>query len=379
METAAAQNLAIRNLYAKVEKVGEGTYASVFLARNVKTGQRVAIKKIKIVSNENGMDMTAIREVKFLKELNHPNVIKMLDVFSSGSATASLNMVLEFLDTNLEALIKDKALIFTQADIKSWMAMLCRGMEYCHRNWVLHRDLKPNNLLISPSGELKIADFGLAREHGDPGARMTHQVVTRWYRSPELLLGSYAYSSCVDMWSVGCIFAELMLRVPYLPGESDPDQLVTTFKALGTPTDRDWPGHKSLPGYSKSTFDQHQYPKSNLADLFLAASPEALDVLSKCLLYDPLRRMTASQALHSAYFKQSPAPTPADQLPRHPTTKPADPNDPANHPLLSDSKEKNQARANQAGHNGTAANGKRQLTHDEIEQRKRLARKLAFQ
>lgn len=139
MDSAAEQNLAIRNLYAKVEKVGEGTYASVFLARNVKTNSKVAIKKIKIVSNENGMDVTAIREVKFLKELDHPNVIKMVDVFSSGSTTPSLNLVLEFLDTNLEALIKDKALIFTQADIKSWMAMLCRGMEYCHKNWVLHR------------------------------------------------------------------------------------------------------------------------------------------------------------------------------------------------------------------------------------------------
>lgn len=145
MDSAAAQNLAIRNLYAKVEKVGEGTYASVFLARNVKTNTRVAIKKIKIVSNENGMDMTAIREVKFLKELNHPNVIKMVDVFSSGSTTPSLNMVLEFLDTNLEALIKDKALIFTQADIKGWMAMLCRGMEYCHKNWVLHRVSRLNS------------------------------------------------------------------------------------------------------------------------------------------------------------------------------------------------------------------------------------------
>ncbi|CCF50055.1 hypothetical protein NDA11_004464 [Ustilago hordei] len=375
MESAVAQNLAIRNLYAKVEKVGEGTYASVFLARNVKTGQKVAIKKIKIVSNENGMDVTAIREVKFLKELSHPNVIKMVDVFSSGSSSPSLNLVLEFLDTNLEALIKDKALIFTQADIKSWMAMLCRGMEYCHRNWVLHRDLKPNNLLISPEGELKIADFGLAREHGDPGARMTHQVVTRWYRPPELLLGSRAYSSAVDMWSVGCIFAELMLRVPYLPGESDAEQLTTIFKALGTPTEKDWPSHKRLPDYT--TFEQH--PKSNLADLFLAASPEALDFLQRTLLYDPLKRLSANQALHHSYFKQSPPPTPFRQLPRHPT-KALDPNDPAAHPLLSDSKEKNEAREKQQSQGQSDVNGKkRPLDAKEIEERKRLARKLAFE
>lgn len=378
METAAAQNLLIANSYAKVEKVGEGTYASVFLARSINTGQKVAIKKIKIVSNENGMDVTAIREVKFLKELNHSNVIKLVDVFSSGSRSPSLNLVLEFLDTNLEALIKDRTLIFTQADIKSWMAMLCRGLEYCHRYWVLHRDLKPNNLLISPQGELKIADFGLAREHGDPGARMTHQVVTRWYRPPELLLGSRAYSSAVDMWSVGCIFAELMLRVPYLPGESDADQLITIFKALGTPTDKDWPGHKSLPEYT--AFEQ--YPKSNLADLFLAASPEALDFLQKMLLFDPLKRLSANQALHHAYFKQGPPPTPFKQLPRHPT-KALDSGDPAAHPLLSDSKEKNEVREkqqNQAHGNGNGNGNSRKRPFDakEIEERRRLARKLAF-
>ncbi|KAN0065328.1 TFIIH complex serine/threonine-protein kinase subunit kin28 [Thecaphora frezii] len=380
MDTASAKNLAVRNLYAKIEKVGEGTYASVFLAKNTKSGLKVAIKKIKIVNNANGMDVTAIREVKFLKELQHPNVIQMIDVFSSGSATPSLNLVLEFLDTNLEALIKDRALIFTSADVKSWMAMLCRGLEYCHRNWVLHRDLKPNNLLISPEGELKIADFGLAREFGDPGARMTSQVITLWYRPPELLLGARAYSAAVDMWSVGCIFAELMLRTPYLPGESDLEQLTTIFRALGTPTDKDWPNHKTLPNFVQF----EQFPRQPLGDLFSAASAEALDFLQKCLLYDPLKRLTAHQSLHHAYFRTSPVPTPFRLLPRQPT-KALDPDDPANHPLLSDSKEKNTMRAKQQttkgkGAGGGAAKGqKRTLDPAEIEERKRIARKLAFE
>lgn len=232
------------------------------------------------------------------------------------------------------------------------------------------QDLKPNNLLISPEGELKIADFGLAREHGDPGARMTHQVVTRWYRPPELLLGARAYSSAVDMWSVGCIFAELMLRVPYLPGESDIEQLTTIFKALGTPTDKDWPNHKSLPDYMQF----EQYPKSNLADLFLAASPEALDFLQRTLLYDPLKRLTATQSLRHAYFRQAPPPTPYKQLPRHPIKAP-DPNDPASHPLLSDSKEKDSARAKLNG----GGSSKRPLDLQEIEERKKIARRLAFE
>ena len=168
--------------------------------------------------------------------------------------------------------------MFLPADIKSWMAMTFRGLEFCHRNWILHRvigspaaesinrlmsslqDLKPNNLLIASDGQLKIADFGLARDFADPGYKMTCQVITRhaivlfiqqlsvltvclsrWYRPPELLFGSRYYSSAVDIWSVGTIFAELMLRIPYLPGESDMDQLKTIFRALGTPTEEDWP------------------------------------------------------------------------------------------------------------------------------------------
>lgn len=180
-----------------------------------------------------------------------------MDVFSTKT---NLNLVLEFLDSDLEMIIKDRSLVFLPADIKSWMAMTFRGLEFCHRNWILHRvrllhsflsrhiltclftqDLKPNNLLIASDGQLKLADFGLARDFADPGYKMTCQVITRWYRPPELLFGCRYYSTAVDIWSVGCIFAELMLRIPYLPGESDMDQLKTIFRALGTPTEDDWP------------------------------------------------------------------------------------------------------------------------------------------
>jgi cyclin-dependent kinase 7 len=232
-----------------------------------------------------------------------------LDVFSHKK---NLNLVLEFLTSDLEQIIKDRTLVFLPADIKAWMAMTLRGLEFCHRNHVLHRDLKPNNLLIAASGALKVADFGLARDFADPGHRMSHQVITRWYRPPELLFGARYYSTAVDVWSVGCIFAELMLRTPYLPGDSDVNQLQTIFRALGTPTEADWPGHTKLPDY----VDVGQFPKLPLRDLFTAATADCLNLLARTLLYEPRRRISALDALHHPYFSALPNPSHPSKLPK---------------------------------------------------------------
>ncbi|CCV00362.1 unnamed protein product [Malassezia sympodialis ATCC 42132] len=354
-------NQQVRSKYEKLDKIGEGTFAAVFLARNVQTGTKVAIKKLKIAAAgpRDGIDITAMREFKFLKELRHPNVVGLLDVFSSGASVPSINLVLEYLNTDLEAIIKDRSLVFRANDIKSWMFMLCRGIEYCHRHWCLHRDLKPSNLLVSPTGELKIADFGLARECADPGARMTSQVVTRWYRAPELLLGSRAYSTAVDMWSVGCIFAELMLRTPYLPGETDAAQLTTIFRALGTPSQADWPGHHTLPDYKPF----ESFPKQNLALLFTAASTESLDFLAQCLRFDPLRRLRSTECLQHAYFRTGPVPTPPPQLPR---------------PASSDAAEEAAPAPTAPAETPASSAQKRALSDEQIAQRKRLAHMVAF-
>ncbi|KAF8317157.1 CMGC/CDK/CDK7 protein kinase [Clavulina sp. PMI_390] len=309
MDRVEAANAAKAKQWTKEAKVGEGTYAVVYRGRNATSNLRIAIKKIKVGEFKDGLDMSAIREVQYLRELSHPNVIKLLDVYSSKT---NLNLVLEYLDSDLEVVIKDRANVFTPADIKSWMGMTIRGLEFCHRNWILHRDLKPNNLLIDAEGNLKLADFGLARDFADPGSKMTCQVITRWYRPPELLFGARYYSGAVDIWSVGCIFAELMLRTPYLPGDSDMGQIKTIFHALGTPTEEDWPGHTKLPDYVAVG----QFPKNPLRTLFTAASNDALDLLSRLLTYDPRRRCTAMEGLNHKYFTSLPLPTHPSNLPK---------------------------------------------------------------
>lgn len=298
--------------YLKDKKVGEGTYAVVYLGKQISSGRRIAVKEIKTGLFKDGLDMLAIREVKYLQELHHGNVIELVDVFMG--ADRNLNLVLEFLPCDLEMLIKDKDVVFKPGDTKLWLLMTLRGVHHCHRNFILHRDLKPNNLLIAPDGLLKIADFGLARSLGQPNEDLTSNVVTRWYRAPELLFGARHYTPAVDVWAVGIIFAELMLRVPYLPGADDVDQLDVTFKALGTPTEQLWPNVSSLPKYDALRV----YPpplRQELRNRFSAATERALDVMMAMTALDPAKRCTLAQALEHAYFTELPAPTDPVALP----------------------------------------------------------------
>ena len=296
-----------REKYQKLQSIGEGTYSNVYYGKISETGEEIAIKKIKLAAFSSGIEISALREIKHLQKIQHPNIIKLIDVFMWK---ANLNLVLEYLVFNLEDIIKNRSVVFTAADIKSWMLMLIRGLDACHKNWILHRDLKPNNLLIDSNGNLKIADFGLARDYGT-SSKMTSQVVTRWYRAPELLFGARHYSVGVDIWAVGCIFAELMLRTPYLPGESDIGQLQTIYKALGSPKESDWPGMSSLPDYLQPS----SFPKPPLKDLFKAASSSALDLLENMLRYDPLKRLDTREILGHKYFQELPRPTAPEKLP----------------------------------------------------------------
>uniref|UniRef100_A0A8C3HAJ9 Cyclin-dependent kinase 7 n=1 Tax=Chrysemys picta bellii TaxID=8478 RepID=A0A8C3HAJ9_CHRPI len=287
-------------------------FATVYKARDKNTNQIVAIKKIKLGHRseaKDGINRTALREIKLLQELSHPNIIGLLDAFGHKS---NISLVFDFMETDLEVIIKDSSLVLTQSHIKAYMLMTLQGLEYLHQHWILHRDLKPNNLLLDENGVLKLADFGLAKSFGSPNRVYTHQVVTRWYRAPELLFGARMYGVGVDMWAVGCILAELLLRVPFLPGDSDLDQLTKIFETLGTPTEEQWPGMSSLPDYV--TFKS--FPGMPLQHIFSAAGDDLLDLLQGLFIFNPCTRVTATQALKQKYFSNRPGPTPGSQLPR---------------------------------------------------------------
>lgn len=298
--------------YQKIDFLGEGQFATVFKARDSETEEIVAVKKIKLGSRaeaRDGINRTALREIKLMQELHHDNVLGLLDVFGHKS---DISLVFDFMITDLEAIIKDqRGIILYPAHVKSYTLQTLQGLEYLHMNWILHRDLKPNNLLLDQNGVLKIGDFGLAKYFGSPTRIYTHQVVTRWYRCPELLFGAKMYGVGVDIWAVGCILAELLLRVPFLPGETDLDQMSRIFQALGTPTEDTWPGVTSLSEYV--TFKT--FPGTPLEHIFTAAGDDLLELLGKLLAMDPLKRCTSTQALQMAYFSNRPPPSDPSELP----------------------------------------------------------------
>jgi len=183
--------------------------------------------------------------------------------------------------------------------VKSYLQQLIRGIAHCHSHRVLHRDLKPQNLLIDKKGVLKLADFGLARAFGVPVRTYTHEVVTLWYRAPEILLGGKQYSTPVDIWSIGCIYAEMVTRCPLFPGDSEIDQLFRIFRCLGTPNEEIWPGVSQFPDY-KTTFPQwNPVPLKTAVD---GLDELGLDLLSKMLTYEPSKRISARDALRHPFF-----------------------------------------------------------------------------
>ncbi|RYR17390.1 hypothetical protein Ahy_B03g062153 isoform C [Arachis hypogaea] len=326
--------------YEKVEKIGEGTYGVVYKARDRVTNETIALKKIRLEQEDEGVPSTAIREISLLKEMQHRNIVRYtsancflvigyliineVDFLNANSKAIEhrellqdvvhsekrLYLVFEYLDLDLKKHM-DSSPEFAKdpRQVKVFLYQILCGIAYCHSHRVLHRDLKPQNLLIDRSSNaLKLADFGLARAFGIPVRTFTHEVcvptyvgflsfmeiikfwnlwalvqernvVTLWYRAPEILLGSHHYSTPVDVWSVGCIFAEMVNQRPLFPGDSEIDELFKIFRLV-----------------LNDFFD-------DLATVVPTLEPAGLDLLSSMLRLDPSKRITARSALEHEYFK----------------------------------------------------------------------------
>ncbi|KAF2834097.1 Pkinase-domain-containing protein [Patellaria atrata CBS 101060] len=306
--------------FEQLEKLGEGTYATVFKGRR-KDGVIVALKEIHLDSEE-GTPSTAIREISLMKELEHDNIVKLYDVIHEHN---KLLIVFEYMDKDLKKYMDSRG-DRGQLDpvtIKSFVYQLLKGIAHCHNKRVLHRDLKPQNLLINNKGELKLGDFGLARAFGIPVNTFSNEVVTLWYRAPDVLLGSRTYNTSIDIWSAGCIMAEMYSGRPLFPGTTNEDQLQKIFRLMGTPSERTWPNISQFPEY-KPNFPV--YATQDLRIILPQIDSLGLNLLSSMLQLRPEMRVSAADALKHPWFNDIPAwlrqdkqqpPVPQQQVPQH--------------------------------------------------------------
>jgi len=286
--------------YQKVEKIGEGTYGVVYKALNKKTNEYVALKKVRLENDSEGIPSTSLREIALLKEVQFPNVVGLLDIILEEKL---LYLCFEFLSMDLKQYMDTQIPEGERMEpllVQSYVCQTMQALLWCHRKRIIHRDLKPQNLLIDSHGLIKIADFGLARSLGVPIKILTHEVVTLWYRAPEILLGAQKYTYAVDIWSMGCIFAEMVTNIPLFTGDSEIDQLFKIFSTLSTPNEESWPGISKLPDY-KPSFPQ--WKDNKLALSITNTSIECLDLINKMLKYDPIGRINSIDTLNHPYFE----------------------------------------------------------------------------
>ncbi|KAL6279086.1 hypothetical protein ACE6H2_015967 [Prunus campanulata] len=307
MESKAVNTTTVSAMdaFEKLEKVGEGTYGKVYRAREKATGKIVALKKTRLHEDEEGVPPTTLREVSILRMLSRdPHIVRLMDVKQGQNKEGKtvLYLVFEYMDTDVKKYIRT----FRQSGeyipspiVKSLMYQLCKGVAFCHGHGILHRDLKPHNLLMDrKTMMLKIADLGLARAFTVPLRKYTHEILTLWYRAPEVLLGATHYSTAVDIWSVGCIFAELVTKQALFPGDSELQQLLHIFRLLGTPNEEVWPGVSKLMNW-------HEYPQWSPQSLSKAVpnlDVMGLDLLLQMLQYEPAKRISAKKAMEHPYF-----------------------------------------------------------------------------
>ncbi|XP_048402814.1 cyclin-dependent kinase 10 isoform X4 [Stegostoma tigrinum] len=250
-----------------------------------------------------GIPISSLREINLLLKLRHPNIVELKEVVV-GNHLDSIFLVMGYCEQDLASLLENMQSPFSEAQVKCIILQLLKGLRYLHENFIIHRDLKVSNLLMTDKGCVKIADFGLARAYGVPLKPMTPKVVTLWYRAPELLLGTKTQTTAIDMWAVGCILAELLAHKPLLPGSSEIHQIDLIVQLLGTPNENIWPGFSNLPLVGQYTLRKQPY--NNLKHKFPWLSEAGLRLLNFLFMYDPKKRATAEDSLESSYFKEKP-------------------------------------------------------------------------
>lgn len=307
-----------------IKRIQEGTYGVVFSAKDIQTGEIVALKKLKMERETEGFPITSLREVNTLLKAQHPNIVNVKEIVI-GNNLNKIYIVMEFMEHDLKSLMETMKRPFEINEVKTLMLQLLRACAHLHDNWILHRDLKTSNLLLNHQGILKVADFGLAREYGSPLKQYTKVVVTLWYRAPELLLLSEKYSTAIDIWSVGCIFGELLTMKPLFPGQSEAQQIELIFKTLGTPNERIWENYEKkglarkikLPDYKFNRLSE-KISDDKIKVLGDTASTNLFKLWYGLLTYNPDKRVTAEAALNSKFFTDEPQPIQPSLFPTWP-------------------------------------------------------------
>lgn len=314
MSPASVKAVSPASQYERLESnIGEGTYGKVHKARDIKTGRIVAIKKAKVSAqdrNVGGIGFTALREIKLMKAVRHPNVMGCLDVFADGGV---IHLVMEFMDGDLKQMLEDKSFSIDETHVKCLAQQLLCGLAALHSKWFVHRDVTPGNILLSfRSGIAKLGDFGFARTLGHKGRPLTPMCTTLWYRAPELLYGAKFYGQAVDIWSTGCVMAELYLRQALFQARGEFDMLTKVFEKRGTPTEEVWRDVSALPTFVE--FSQH--PKVPMATILPSASDFGHALIDGLLSLDPKKRPTPREALVHDYFASAwPEPCEPHDLP----------------------------------------------------------------
>lgn len=303
--------------YKRLCRLEEGTYGVVYKARDRDTGDIVALKRLKLEQEREGFPVTSLREINALMHVRHPHVVAIREVVMGDHH--DVYIVMDFIENDLRTLVDNLKEPFALSEVKTMVKQLLEAVHAMHEQWIVHRDLKTSNLLLSNRGEIKVADFGLARRLGSPAVgKLTPTVVTLWYRAPEVLLGDDIYGFPLDLWSVGCIFAELLMGEPLFPAKTEIDMLDRIFRLLGFPSEQEWPDFKRKPHANK--IKTHPYYVNMLDDKFRdLLSPLGRDLLSRLLCFDPSRRITPEIALAHPFFREHPLPKDPSLFPTWPS------------------------------------------------------------